>query len=84
MPTLIAEADIELELDIASAPIATRLAETLTELEELIAKLAVLTVLAVIDTVDVSDIATAPKQKRVAATVMALVSLMEAAPRLTP
>jgi hypothetical protein len=82
--TLIAEADIELELDIASAPIATLLADTLTELVELIAKLAFLTVLAVIATVDVSETENAPIQMRLAASVMALVSLIDAAPRLTP
>jgi hypothetical protein len=84
IPTLIPEADMELELDIASAPIATRLADTLTELEELIAKLAVFTVLAVIATVDVSETENAPIQMRLAASVMVLVSLIEAAPRLTP
>jgi hypothetical protein len=84
IPTLIPEEDMELELDIASAPIATRIPEALTELEELIAKLAVFTVFAVIATVDVSETENAPIQMRLAASVMVLVSLIEAAPRLTP
>jgi hypothetical protein len=59
-------------------------AATVAELDELIAKPDCLTVLAATATVLVAETSKEPLRIALAATVMALVSLMEAAPRLTP